>query len=105
MSSKTRIRIRRGTTEEWAEANPLLLLGELGLDTSIRRLKAGDGDKRWNQLPYIGASSDNQALSGLEDVAAYAAVDGSVLVYNAATGVWEAGPATAIPEVLNGGNF
>lgn len=104
MNSKTRIRIRRGTSAEWASANPLLLVGELGLDTTARRLKAGDGVALWNDLPYL---TDDNALgiSDLTDTEVAEAVNGSLLIFNASTGKWEAGPATAVPEVLNGGNY
>lgn len=104
MNSKTRIRVRRGTSAEWASANPLLLIGELGLDTTTRRLKAGDGATLWNDLPYL-ADSNALGIGDLLDTEAAAAVDGSLLIYNASTGKWEAGPATAVPEVLNGGNY
>jgi hypothetical protein len=49
------LKARRGTTEEWEEYNPVLLLGEIGAVTAGRyasRFKVGDGVKNWNQLDY-----------------------------------------------------
>jgi len=48
-----RIQIRRDTTGNWAVANPVLLEGEMGLDTTIKCLKIGDGVTAWNSLPYF----------------------------------------------------
>ena len=57
------IQIRRGTTAEWAAANPVILAaGEQGYDTTLKRFKMGDGTTafsalEWNTLlPYpVGA--------------------------------------------------
>jgi hypothetical protein len=47
------IRIRRGTAAAWTAANPILGLGELGLETDTNQLKAGNGVTHWAALPYI----------------------------------------------------
>jgi len=47
------ILIRRGTAAEWTAANPILLEGEVGLETDTKKLKAGDGLTVWASLPYI----------------------------------------------------
>ena len=51
------IRIRRGTFQQWQNANPILMEGELGLisrnsSKDAGKFKAGDGVTRWNDLPY-----------------------------------------------------
>ena len=53
------IQIRRGTTAEWAAADPVVLAaGEQGYDTTLKRFKMGDGATafsalEWNTLlPY-----------------------------------------------------
>jgi hypothetical protein len=38
-----RIQVRRGTTAEWTNANPVLASGELGYDVDLRIFKIGDG--------------------------------------------------------------
>ena len=45
---------RRGTTTEWANANPTLLAGEIGVDTTTNQFKVGDGTSGWNSLTYGG---------------------------------------------------
>ena len=48
-----RIQIRRDTTINWAAVNPILLEGEMGLDTYLNCLKIGDGVIVWNSHPYF----------------------------------------------------
>lgn len=45
--------IRVATTEGWAADDPVLELGELGLNSTSNRLKCGDGVTAWSELPYI----------------------------------------------------
>ena len=47
------ILIRRGTASEWTSANPILLEGEVGVETDSKKLKVGDGLTVWASLPYI----------------------------------------------------
>lgn len=42
---------RRDTAANWSTANPVLMAGELGLETDRPCLKFGDGVTPWNQLP------------------------------------------------------
>lgn len=53
------ILFRRGTESEWATANSVLHLGELGYATDIKRFKIGDGFTPWNSLAYSTASLVN----------------------------------------------
>jgi hypothetical protein len=50
------ILFRRGTDDQWTQANPLLNLGELGFVTDTKRFKIGDGLTNWNSLPYSVAT-------------------------------------------------
>jgi hypothetical protein len=43
---------RADTAINWATANPILGLGELGLETNTNKIKFGDGVSTWNSLPY-----------------------------------------------------
>jgi Major tropism determinant N-terminal domain/Phage tail repeat like len=52
----TTIRVRRGTAAQWSTANPILALGELGLETDTSKLKGGDGVTAWNSLDYISSA-------------------------------------------------
>ena len=47
-----KIQIRRGTAAEWTAANPILLIGELGLETDTNLIKAGNGSTAWTSLTY-----------------------------------------------------
>lgn len=45
---------RRGKAARWAAQNPVLLEGEIGIETDTRRFKIGDGVTAWNALAYGG---------------------------------------------------
>lgn len=47
-------RLRHPTfpADEWADKNPLLQRGELGIESDTHQIKAGDGYTLWNDLPY-----------------------------------------------------
>lgn len=53
------ILFRRGTDNEWTQANPTLRLGEMGFVTDTKRVKIGDGITPWNSLNYNFASLTN----------------------------------------------
>ena len=52
MSSTARLRLRRDTAANWTAANPVLLNGELGIETDTRRFKVGNGTLAWSSLSY-----------------------------------------------------
>ena len=47
-----RLQLRRGGAQEWANANPTLAQGELGIELDTGRFKIGDGVSAWNTLRY-----------------------------------------------------
>lgn len=51
---RVRFIVRRDAASAWASANPVLLAGEMGIETggSAPLLKIGDGTSDWNTLPY-----------------------------------------------------
>jgi hypothetical protein len=51
------IKIRRGTTTQWNASTRVLQVGELGIDTTLNRIKAGNGTNVWSALPYLSLSS------------------------------------------------
>jgi len=51
------IKIRRGTTTQWNASTRILQVGELGIDTTLNRIKAGNGVAVWSALPYLSLSS------------------------------------------------
>lgn len=50
-------RIRRDTAANWTSVNPVLKLGEPGLETDTRRVKYGDGSTAWASLSYSAAGA------------------------------------------------
>jgi hypothetical protein len=48
----TQIRLRRGLASEWTTANPILALGEMGIETDTRKFKFGNGLLAWNSIEY-----------------------------------------------------
>jgi hypothetical protein len=57
----TRIQLRRGTSEDWESANPILSYGEVGIEIDNKRFRIGDGDTAWNSLPYF---QDAESITG-----------------------------------------
>jgi len=52
MTTYTRFKLRNDTAANWTAANPVLLLGEIGVETDNRRYKIGDGTTAWSGLSY-----------------------------------------------------
>lgn len=44
--------LRHDTSTQWAVNNPILALGEYGVEDDTHRLKRGDGTTAWNELLY-----------------------------------------------------
>lgn len=53
------VQLRHGTAAQWLAANPVLLLGEAGVETDTGRAKYGDGVRTWVQLTYAAMESGN----------------------------------------------
>jgi hypothetical protein len=67
---------RRGTAQQWTEANPRLAAGEIGLETDTNKFKIGDDVNFWDDLAYF-VNSDG--LSGeLEGFATEDYVDSAI---------------------------
>lgn len=58
----SRLQNKIDTTENWKNNNPVLLDGEIGIEKLLdgnKKIKIGDGENSWYNLPYVeGASSD-----------------------------------------------
>ena len=59
----TKIKLRRDTATNWATLNPILLLGEQGLELDTGFIKIGDGSTAWNNLTYQKVE-DSHKLDG-----------------------------------------
>lgn len=51
---KTTFQLKRGSAAKWIELNLVLAAGEPGFEIDTGRLKIGDGQTAWLDLPYIG---------------------------------------------------
>ena len=52
-SINARLRCRYDTAAHWAANNPVLLGGELGIESDTLKMKVGNGSAAWNSLPYL----------------------------------------------------
>jgi hypothetical protein len=57
----SKIQIRRDTAANWTASNPVLAIGEPGLEIDTGSIKYGNGVTAWNSLPY--SSSPLSALT------------------------------------------
>jgi len=66
-----KIKLRRDSSSNWTNVNPVLDSGELGFETNTRKLKVGDGATQWTTLPYASVSSSDlaNAVDGKADLA------------------------------------
>ena len=60
-----RIQLRNDTAKNWTNANPLLLKGEMGVETDTGKTKIGNGIDRWEDLKYSGVDEDT--IKGIID--------------------------------------
>jgi hypothetical protein len=60
MSAQTvnaKLKNRRDTSANWSAANPILLAGEMGIESDTGKIKFGDGVTAWNSLNYFSGGS------------------------------------------------
>ena len=55
----TRIQLKHGLAASWTERNPVLLAGEIGIETDTLKMKVGDGTSNWKALGYLGADAND----------------------------------------------
>jgi hypothetical protein len=55
---------KHGTASEWSSANPVLLEGEIGIETDTNKFKIGDGSSTWANLTYFSAGGITTYTSG-----------------------------------------
>lgn len=63
------IRLRRDTAVNWTNQNPVLALGEPGVETDTNKMKIGDGATAWTGLAYTaGGGQSNRIDNGMSTV-------------------------------------
>ena len=60
-----RIQLRNDTAENWNTENPVLLKGEMGVETDTGKTKIGNGTAHWKDLKYSGVDEDT--IKGIID--------------------------------------
>ena len=60
-----RIQLRNDTAENWNTQNPVLLKGEMGVETDTGKTKIGNGTAHWKDLKYSGVDEDT--IKGIID--------------------------------------
>lgn len=60
-----RIQLRNDTAEKWNTENPVLLKGEMGVETDTGKTKIGNGTAHWKDLKYSGVDEDT--IKGIID--------------------------------------
>ena len=54
----TKIQLRRDYAANWQATNPVLSLGEPGVELDTHAMKVGDGITAWNDLAYVQSNTD-----------------------------------------------
>ncbi|MFL2001422.1 Ig-like domain repeat protein [Microbacterium sp. A1-JK] len=90
------IKFRRGTSAAWAAAGTVLAEGEPGFDTTLRRVKVGDGVSGWATLPWVSSSAAD--IARLE--AAAASLEGATTPTDAAMATVAGTPGSAFGGIL-----
>lgn len=85
------IQVRRGTTAQWAAANPILAAGEPGYDITLALFKIGNGTLHWLDLPSqspTGSGGGGVGLTKDPSTGMYAIGAGSSLSKDPSTGMY-----------------
>lgn len=100
------IKIRRGTTSQWSSSTRVLQQGEIGLDSTLNKIKVGNGSSLWSALPFINVLP-SELNESIQDVV-YASLDHEfhnniVVTYNDEDGniILSAGPDVVTQTSLN----
>lgn len=58
---KAQLKCRHDTAANWTAKNPVLLDGELGVETDTTFFKIGDGATAWTSLKYVTSAQATKA--------------------------------------------
>jgi len=70
-----RILLRRDSAGNWDENNPVLSLGEPGVETDTLKVKIGDGASDWQALGYSITKDFNDLTNTPTTVSGYGITD------------------------------
>lgn len=57
-------KLRRDSSSNWVENNPILSDGEPGFEEDTRKIKVGDGHSSWTNLQYIYSAPTSSGGGG-----------------------------------------
>ena len=63
------IQLRNDTAANWTSENPILAIGEFGLETDTSLFKIGDGATAWSSLAYGGAQGEQGVIAATAPLA------------------------------------
>lgn len=72
---KAIIQLRRATEPEWIQVDPILRVGEPALSTDVYKLKIGDGQRYWSEIPYLMDYEMEAIISRIEAIEDYSIID------------------------------
>jgi hypothetical protein len=83
------IQLKSKTAAEWTSENPILLAGEIGLESDTRRFKFGDGTTDWINLPYasVQGTQGGQGVQGLQGLQGTQGVQGPLSNFQGTQGL------------------
>jgi hypothetical protein len=96
-TTQVTLRFKRGTSAEWAVSPYVLTLGEPGYDTTVKRLKVGDGVNQWALLKWQDV--DPATLARVESAAE--AIEGATTPTDGVMAAVAADPASAFSGQLS----
>lgn len=71
MAQNAVVQLRRDTAANWTSVDPVLELGEAGIETDTNRWKVGDGSTAWTSLVYMsGDVHYRYGLNGCDNILA-----------------------------------
>lgn len=68
------------TAANWTATNPVLAVGEIGVESDTGKIKFGDGVTAWNSLAYAGGSSLPMQIDTPQD--------GDLFTFDGTSGKW-----------------
>ena len=58
---------KRGLASRWTSTNPVLLAGELGVESDTNKMKIGDGTTHWTDLAYVKTDTKQIAYTHVQN--------------------------------------
>jgi len=93
---------KRRTAATWTSENPVLLAGQIGLETDTRFWKFGDGTTAWTSLSYVSSTGAYTQTIGITAAAAAVQGDGALTAQINEISTAASGSGVTLPTALAG---